>query len=243
MSAFINENTQFVDSDGKPIVNGKLYIGVKGLDPVNNAITIYSDRSLSTVIANPQILDANGRSANKIWIPGLYSFRVDNTNDVQQIQDLDAGDISVTGTTSLFNVQGTNSITATASPTIASYVDGEVYIFRSANANTGSTTLNIDNVGSKDVTIAGQVISAGDIREDVTYAVAYNEVTDDFDLLGASSQGATGGGSDRVFYENSQTVTTDYTITSGQNAMTAGPITINDSITVTIPDGSTWSIV
>ena len=55
--------------------------------------------------------------------------------------------------------------------------------------------------------------------------------------------GASGGGSDAVFYENGQTVTTDYSITSSTNAMSAGPITINSGITVTIPSGSTWTIV
>lgn len=55
--------------------------------------------------------------------------------------------------------------------------------------------------------------------------------------------GATGGGVDDVFYENSQVVTEDYTITSGKNAMSAGPITIADGVTVTIPEGSVWSIV
>lgn len=55
--------------------------------------------------------------------------------------------------------------------------------------------------------------------------------------------GATGAGQDDVFYENSQTVTTDYTITTGKNAMSAGPIEIEDTITVTVPSGSTWTIV
>ena len=55
--------------------------------------------------------------------------------------------------------------------------------------------------------------------------------------------GATGGGVDDVFYENATTVTTNYTITTGKNAMSAGPIEITDGVTVTIPDGSTWSIV
>ena len=55
--------------------------------------------------------------------------------------------------------------------------------------------------------------------------------------------GASGGGSDAVFYENGQTVTSDYTITASTNAMSAGPITINSGITVTIPSGSTWTIV
>lgn len=55
--------------------------------------------------------------------------------------------------------------------------------------------------------------------------------------------GATGAGQDDVFYENSQSVTTDYTITTGKNAMSAGPIEIADGITVTVPDGSAWTVV
>ena len=46
-----------------------------------------------------------------------------------------------------------------------------------------------------------------------------------------------------VFFENDTTLTSSYTITAGKNAMTAGPITIADGVTVTIPDGSTWTVV
>jgi formylmethanofuran dehydrogenase subunit A len=56
-------------------------------------------------------------------------------------------------------------------------------------------------------------------------------------------EGAKGGGADAVFYENDQTITTSYAITTGKNAMTAGPVTIANGVTVTIPDGSTWTIV
>ena len=55
--------------------------------------------------------------------------------------------------------------------------------------------------------------------------------------------GATGGGTDQVFYNNSQTVTVNYSIPSGQNSMSAGPITINSGITVTVPSGSVWVVV
>lgn len=55
--------------------------------------------------------------------------------------------------------------------------------------------------------------------------------------------GATGGGSDDVFYENGQTVTTNYTLTTNKNAMSAGPITIASGITVTVPSGSNWAVV
>jgi len=46
----------------------------------------------------------------------------------------------------------------------------------------------------------------------------------------------------KAMYEMSNTISANYSITSGNNALTAGPITINSSISVTIPSGSTWVI-
>lgn len=60
---------------------------------------------------------------------------------------------------------------------------------------------------------------------------------------GSVGGGATGGGSDKVFYENSLTVTTNYTITTGKSAMSTGPITINSGVTVTVPAGSKWVVL
>ena len=115
MASFIDENTQFVDTNGKPLVDGSLYVGENSFDPILNPITIYSDRELTIVLANPQTLDSSGRSTNKIWIPGRYSFRVDDENDVQKLIDLDAGASAESGVTSLSEIQGTNDITAEAS--------------------------------------------------------------------------------------------------------------------------------
>ena len=58
-----------------------------------------------------------------------------------------------------------------------------------------------------------------------------------------STGGATGGGTDQIFWENDQTVTNDYTITAGKNAGSFGPISINSGVTVTVPSGSVWTIV
>ena len=55
--------------------------------------------------------------------------------------------------------------------------------------------------------------------------------------------GARGGSTDDVFYENSQIITTSYTVTSGKNAMSTGPITINSGAEVTIPLGSRWMVL
>ena len=60
---------------------------------------------------------------------------------------------------------------------------------------------------------------------------------------GSIGGGATGGGTDQIFYLNGQTVTTSYSIPNGQNAGTFGSITIDSSATVTVPSGSTWTVV
>jgi hypothetical protein len=55
--------------------------------------------------------------------------------------------------------------------------------------------------------------------------------------------GATGAGTDAIFWENDQNVTASYTITTNKNAMSAGPITVDAGVTVTIPSGSAWTVV
>ena len=90
-------------------------------------------------------------------------------------------------------------------------------------------------------------------RTDSTYNIGSNSIRvangyfdtlygDGSNLTGISA-GATGGGSDEVFYENGQTVTTNYTITNGKNAMAAGPITINSGVTLTVGSGENLTIV
>ena len=70
-----------------------------------------------------------------------------------------------------------------------------------------------------------------------------NDLNEALEYLDDKSAGATGAGDDRVFWENDQSVTTSYEITAGQNAMTAGPVTIQSGVTVTVPSGSEWTIV
>ena len=77
--------------------------------------------------------------------------------------------------------------------------------------------------------------------------IRYNSTTGTFEgyssAWGAIGGGATGSSGDQVFYENGQTVNANYTITTAKNAGSFGPITIASGVTVTVPSGSTWSIV
>ena len=44
-------------------------------------------------------------------------------------------------------------------------------------------------------------------------------------------------------YEHAATISADYSITSGNNAMSSGPVEIGSGVTITIPSGSNWTIV
>ena len=50
-----------------------------------------------------------------------------------------------------------------------------------------------------------------------------------------------GGGSDKIFYENGQTVTTTYTLTANNNAVSAGPVAVTANVILT--GTSEWVIV
>ena len=60
---------------------------------------------------------------------------------------------------------------------------------------------------------------------------------------GPAAGGATGGGSNEIFWENDQIITQNYAITNGKNAGSFGPITMASGVTVTVGSGETWTVV
>ena len=80
----------------------------------------------------------------------------------------------------------------------------------------------------------------GEIRynSDLTRYEGYNGT--DWGSLGG---GATGGGTDQIFWLNGQTVASSYTIPANTNAGTFGPVTIANTANVTISNNSVWTIV
>jgi hypothetical protein len=58
-------------------------------------------------------------------------------------------------------------------------------------------------------------------------------------MNGAVYSGLAGG----IITENSNTGTVSYTISTGKNAMSVGPITLNSGVTVTVPSGSRWVVL
>lgn len=73
--------------------------------------------------------------------------------------------------------------------------------------------------------------------------VAWDSTANDFVKIAGGGGGAAGTGGNQVFFQNDQTVTGSYTIPTGKNAGTFGPVSINSGVTVTVPSGSVWTVV
>ena len=77
-----------------------------------------------------------------------------------------------------------------------------------------------------------------------TGQLRFNSTDTSFEGYDGSAWGSIGGGAeDGVFYENEQAVSSNYTVVSTKNAMTAGPITINSGVTVTVETGARWVVL
>lgn len=99
------------------------------------------------------------------------------------------------------------------------------------------STVNISGGTSGSHTTGVQIAGAS------SAVVAWDSTTNDFVLISGNGGGATGGGTNQIFFLNEQTVTFSYAVPSGKNAGTFGPVTINSGVTVTVPDGSVWTVV
>mgnify|MGYP003624706716 CR=1 FL=1 len=113
----------------------------------------------------------------------------------------------------------------------------------------GST---LTNVTTKTGTTGSSLVAAGTTAQrDGTPSAGmlrFNSTDTSFEgydgsAWGSIGGGASGGGSNAVFYENDQTVTANYTIPADKNAMSTGPITVNSGITVTVSDGARYVVI
>jgi len=212
MSANLTEDGQWLDeATGELVVNGFVYYGNQNLDPVLNPLAggIFSDRALTIALPNPIRTGADGRTVDKVWLSGRYSLKLEDSNNVQLYQELDVGENETTGTTSLTNVQGTNTITADGIPTVDELVNGQFYVFIPVITNTGAVTLQIDSTTAKAVEVNGGALAGDELLADVTVAVAFNSVADVFDMVVQVNKDALGLG-----------VTDDVTF----NSITAGAV-------------------
>jgi hypothetical protein len=129
---------------------------------------------------------------------------------------------------------GTGSTVLATSPTIVSPTITSPTVTDLTVSGTDAVLLPIGTTAQRPTGSAGKIR----FNSTTTKFEGYNGTT-----WASVGGGATGGGSDQVFIENGQTVTTDYTISTSYNAGTFGPVSINSGVTVTVPTGSVWSVI
>ena len=110
--------------------------------------------------------------------------------------------------------------------------------------HTGIHTFQVTSV-SETTTIGTGVTLSSVGNATFTGIVTASSFIGDGSSLSNLPAGAPVGGAttNTVFFENDTAVAVNYQITSGKNAMSAGPIAINAGIAVTVPSGSAWTIV
>jgi hypothetical protein len=215
---------QFFGTDGLPLVGGKLYTYAAG---TTTPLATYVDAAGVTQNTNPVILDSNGEA--DVWLSNTlnYKFVLKDADDVLMYT---TDYVSVPLTASSFS---TPPPIGDVTPNEGTFTNLNVVDLLTLEG-TGASILNVGTTGERPASP-----EAGMVR--------YNSSTAKFEgyngAWGPLGGGATGGGTDTVFIQNSQTVTVSYTIPSDQNAMSTGPISIIDGVSVSVPDTSVWAIL
>jgi hypothetical protein len=101
------------------------------------------------------------------------------------------------------------------------------------------TTLSRDTVLANSLGTTAKIDFASNSKDVfVTYPAAKSVHEDSNNTAYAEQLGASNG-----IVINKQTVATSFSIPSGYSAMSAGPITINNGISITVPDGCRWVVL
>lgn len=161
---------------------------------------------------------------------GTLSFKTNTTQE----------QVRISPTASAVNYVNLTGAATGAAPTI------------SAQGSDANINLNLTPKGTGSVTINATTaitVPAGTTAQRPTGATGmfrYNSTTAGFEGYNGTVWGAIGGGSNITtlgLWENASVIAANYTIGTGNNATSAGPITINSGVVVTVPSGSTWVIV
>ena len=233
---------------------------------VENVLTFTSAPAAGIVIQARHI-GFGGASSQSVT--GFYgrtgNVALKSTDDVA-VQNISAGIATFTGAVTVggdLNVSGDLTYDETVSRNLN--VTG-VATVASGLVSTGdwkigtATTISQDNIFTTGiVTASGGVDAIGIMSAGISQAtgiitalnfigtgntVLYNQATSTVDIsIAGGGGGAVGAGTDKVFYENDQTVTQSYSISAGKNAMAAGPLAVASGQTITIPSGSELTIV
>jgi hypothetical protein len=180
------------------------------------------------------------------------ALALDGSKNVVSVTNTGTGDnVLATSPTLITPALGTPSsgVVTNLTGTASININGTV---GATTANTGNFTTVTASADSAFTSTGALTISKGTVLQRPGTPTAgmlrFNDDTDEFEgyngtVWASVGGGATGGGSDAVFFENDQVVTANYTIPATKNASSTGPITINPGVTVTVSSGSRWVVL
>jgi hypothetical protein len=193
-----------------------------------NAISVMDTPTVSSDVTSSATVYQSQPStqATSFTLGSLYHFRAFQgtfgagsavTNQYGYIADS-----TITGATNNYGfygniASGTGRWNFYAAGTAANFLAGGVII---------NNNLGVGAAGSPSYGTSGQVLTSAGAGTVPTWSTPVSS--------NITAQG---------LYENANTIFTNYTIGSGNNAISAGPITIASGVTVTVPSGSVWAIV
>jgi len=140
-------------------------------------------------------------------------------------------------------VSGTNIKTVGGNSLLGS---GDVGTIGIAYGGTGQTTASAAFNALSPITTTGDLILGNGTNSATRLAIGTNTYVLTSNGTTASWQAPAAGGSNITtlgMWENKKIISSNYTIGTGNSAMSAGPITINSGVSVTVPSGSRWVVL
>lgn len=159
---------------------------------------------------------------------------------------------SVGGTGTVNGLTLTGTVTSSGNLTLGGTLDLSSPPAIGGTAPAAGTFTDFSASGTASFTSTGAVkLPVGTTAQQpgtpATGMLRFNSTDSSFEGYDGSAWGAIGGGGGIIsaegLWENAATITANYTITAGNNAMSAGPITVASGVTVTVPSGSVWTVV
>jgi hypothetical protein len=170
--SYNGSGTFVINSTGQPVVTNTVISST-----AFNALTADLATGLTTALTK------DGQTTPTANIPmgtfkftglGVGSSATDSAN-ISQVQ-------SSFG--SFLTAAGTDTITASVSPSLTAYVVGQTFKFIAAATNTGAVTINISSLGAKSILKNGATaLSAGELVSGSMYQIVYDGTQ--FQLIGA----------------------------------------------------------
>lgn len=197
--------------------------------------------------SNASFTTLSGTNTHTSTISGTSAFFTTYSGSTAEFSSLSGTNTTfsnLTGPTAVIDsIEGLNSNFTTVSGTNAFFTDITATtvntVFTTLSGNTGIFTTNLElPVGT--TAERPTPVSSGSIR--------YNSERPGFEGYNGTAWtsvggGATGSGTDEVFVLNQAVVSGTYTIPSGYNASSVGPITVASGVVVTLPSGSVWAVI